>query len=125
MTDVYSGRTTLWEKRGNDAADEFAKRGASSHGVEERHYHLWRGLLDLAREPAQWSGEVHALLGDGLAGKDHDDLLEAYLGARAAAEEAPDPAPESVPQSFDAPAQPPAEGWEEFRDAGYNFNGHP
>ena len=32
MQDVHNERTTLWEKKGNDAADEFAKRGASITG---------------------------------------------------------------------------------------------
>ena len=60
MTDVNSGETTLWEKRGNDAADEFAKKGASVHGVELGHFQLWRGLTELCCESARLSGEIHS-----------------------------------------------------------------
>ena len=125
MTDVYRGETTLWEKHGNDAADEFAKKGGSLHGVGPEHFHLWRGLSELCREAAQWTGEVHALAGDGVVGRDHDHVGELWA-ARGEAEEAP-PVP-AAPLAPDPPAvyrRRPADGWDEYADVGYNFNGHP
>ena len=111
---VHNERTTLWEKKGNDAADEFAKRGASIHGVSQTDYHMWRGLVALAREAARWSGELHALVGGGVECQDHADLMEAYSAsleeceADAAPASLPEPAPaeQATPPLFDAAA-----GW--------------
>jgi len=133
MVDVQNDRTTLWEKRGNDAADEFAKRGAALHGVEASDYHLWRGLVEASREAGRWSGRLHALVGDGEAGQDHADLMEQYAASRegAADDDAPALPPEGAAPSALEPAaaaevaQSPAEGFEDYRDIGYSFNGHP
>eukprot|EP00959_Pyramimonas_sp_CCMP1952_P235733 4926278-Pyramimonas_sp.AAC.1 len=132
MVDAQNDRTALWEKRGNDAADEFAKRGAGLHGVEESEYHLWRGLAEAAREVGRWSGRLHALVGDGEACQDHGDSMELYeagIGRAQASPEAqpgaaPAPAPAAAPVSVPT-VQSPAEGSEAYRGMGYLFNGHP
>ena len=78
MTDVNAGVTSLWEKRGNDAADAFAKKGGLMHGAQACDFFLWQGLKALCREAAQWAGHVHAWVGDGEVGRDHDDVVEAW-----------------------------------------------
>ena len=37
MTDVAAERTTMWEKKGSDLADAFAKRGAAAHAIRLQH----------------------------------------------------------------------------------------
>ena len=54
--DVEAGRTTWWEKRGNDLADKYAKRGADAHGDVSACGRVIAGLSAVLREAASWSG---------------------------------------------------------------------
>eukprot|EP00959_Pyramimonas_sp_CCMP1952_P218136 4562461-Pyramimonas_sp.AAC.1 len=123
IVDAQNDRATLWEKRGNDAADVFAKRGAAPHGVGESEYHLWRGLLEAAREVGRWSGRLRALVGDGEACQGHDDLMGLYASGRGRAQASTEARPDGVPAPAPAAApacepalQLPAEGFEAYRD---------
>ena len=70
--DVDAGRSTHWERRANDHADSFAKRGAARHALGEPDEALWRGLRELAKEACRWSATLEAELGDGQR-LDHED----------------------------------------------------
>ena len=54
------GRTTWWQKRGNDAADHYAKLGARSHGVSERQSQQVHAMRKLGRQAGRWAGTQEA-----------------------------------------------------------------
>ena len=60
MADVAAGKTTLFEHKGNKAADGFAKMGAKLHGVTAVDGDVITGLGLIAREEAAWLGHLHA-----------------------------------------------------------------
>ena len=60
--DVLLGRTTWWQKRGNDAADRFARLGAEVHGVTARQEQQVRACMDVAKQAARWAGTQEAHL---------------------------------------------------------------
>ena len=53
--DVEAGRTTWFEKRGNDAADRFAKRGAAAHLSAAEAFRVTRACALVVREAVQWA----------------------------------------------------------------------
>eukprot|EP00959_Pyramimonas_sp_CCMP1952_P099568 2081576-Pyramimonas_sp.AAC.1 len=61
MSDVHSGKTTLWEKRANDSVDSYAKMGVARHQLCRQDVDLYRGLKRLVKESAKWAAqlEVH------------------------------------------------------------------
>eukprot|EP00973_Karenia_brevis_P014925 2037131-Karenia_brevis.AAC.1 len=56
--DVHAGRTTEWERKGNQFADKYARRGAELHGTSSDHVHEVAAMADLARQALQWSAEA-------------------------------------------------------------------
>jgi len=121
--DVLSGRTSAWEKKGNDAADEFAKAGADKHGVRAEHANLYRGLRCLAREAGRWAGtlEVH------LAGRGARDT--AGLPDQAAREARGGDPPADAEQAIEEDGRGGADGgelggWEEHSMSVFRLHGH-
>ena len=57
---VQQGLIIEWERRGNYAADRFAKEGADSHPVAKEDLWMYRGLRMIAHEAAWWTGRLHA-----------------------------------------------------------------
>ena len=60
INDVACGRSTHWERKGNNWADKYAKMGAELHGVTEANTWLCRGLTMIAFEAATWAGSQAA-----------------------------------------------------------------
>ena len=66
--DIELGRTTLWEKKGNTAADVLAKKGALKHpswGFEDAQATI-RGLSSLARQSLAWTTKLHIIIQNGI-----------------------------------------------------------
>ena len=59
--DVAAGRSTAWERRGNDHADRLAKLGAQAHGLTRTHVAEAAVLGSIAFQAARWAGEVRVL----------------------------------------------------------------
>ena len=55
LADVEAGRTTFFQKRGNDAADLFAKRGAGAHPSAAEAYQVTKACSLVAQEAVQWA----------------------------------------------------------------------
>jgi hypothetical protein len=58
--DVEAGRITLWEQRGNQSADRYAKLGAWLHLPREEDAWLVEGMNSLVAEAASWSAQATA-----------------------------------------------------------------
>eukprot|EP00959_Pyramimonas_sp_CCMP1952_P071576 1494941-Pyramimonas_sp.AAC.1 len=56
--DIEAGRATVWEKKANSSADQYAKLGAIMHGVEDSHAELFRGFKALVAEQGRWAGRL-------------------------------------------------------------------
>ena len=70
--DVLLGKTTWWQKRGNDAADKFAKMGAQVHGVSALHEQQVGACMDVVRQAARWAGIQEAYLSSNGFKDSHD-----------------------------------------------------
>ena len=71
--DVECGRSTHWERKGNNWPDKYAKMGAELHGVTEADAWLCRGLTMIAFEAATWAGSQAAHMA-ALEQRDTDQL---------------------------------------------------
>ena len=122
MNDVREGKTTMWEKRANDSADQYAKMGASKHSLTEADVDLYRGFKSLAREAARWSGalEVH-LQTVGKTRLDTVGLDASMHEAAPAAVECPPPAP--APDVGDDPGRDGSLVWSSSRAGRRHYDG--
>ena len=69
--DVEAGRSTAWERRGNDHADRLAKLGAQAHGLTRTHIAEAEVLGSIAFQAARWAGEVRVLAQQALESGHH------------------------------------------------------
>ena len=71
--DIEAGRSSYWQRRGNEAADKFAKLGAACHPLSQEDVWRYHGLRLLVSEAARWAGQQEAALADGSV-RDASDL---------------------------------------------------
>ena len=62
MKDAREGKTTIWEKRADDSANQYVKLGARLRAQQQDHVDLYNGLNAFARESARWGGELEVRL---------------------------------------------------------------
>ena len=61
LGDVEAGRSTHWERRGNEHAYRLAKRGAQAHGLMQSHLDEAAVLDSVGFQAARCAGEVRVL----------------------------------------------------------------
>ena len=110
------GRTTHWERRGNEHADRLAKLGAVAHGLTKTHLAEAAVLSSLAFQAARCAGEARVLVQDAMQRGHHQPrrprsrlpglLLESRGPKRLKAQPGGQAGPDSAWCSAPAAAQP-------------------
>ena len=122
LDDVAQDRTTEWERKGNNKADELAKRGVLLHGITEQMFDQYRALHRIAWEAGKWAAEQEVMRAQWKWPDLPDDLF-----VKTAADDFQEPLPmEPPPLSFRGrvPMQSPADALNATAEAPVHM-GHP